>query len=141
MAKSLSTDLRERVISAVEDGGMSRRQAAGHFDVGVSTAISWVRRFRETGSTKPSKMGGYKPVLLAAHRDYVHGRYAEQPELTLRGLQHDLADRGVKVSYGAVWSFVHAEGLSFKKNRAGQRTEPSRRRPAAPTMEEVSSTN
>ncbi len=47
----------------------------------------------------------------------------------------------LEVSYGAVWAFVHAEGLSFKKNRAGQRTKPSRRRPAAPTMEEISSTN
>lgn len=115
MARPYSMDLRERVVSAVEEGGMSRRQAAAHFDVGVSTVIAWVGRFRETGSVAPGQMGGHKPVLLEAHRDFVHARFAEQPELTLRGLQQALADRGVEVSYGAVWAFVHGEGLSFKK--------------------------
>jgi putative transposase len=121
MARPYSNDLRERVVSAVEAGGMSRRSAAAHFGVGVSTVIKWVRRLRETGSVAPAKMGGYKPVLLEAHRDFVHSRIAEQPELTLRGLQEELAERGVRVSYGAVWSFVHGEKLSFKKNRARQR--------------------
>lgn len=138
MPKAYSIDLRERVVSAVEAGGMSRRGAAARFGVGVSTVITWVRRFRETGSVAPRQIGGYKPVLLAAHRDFVHARFAEQPELTLRGLQRELAERGVKVSYGAVWGFVHAEGLSFKKNRTGQRAGASRRRAATPTMEEVS---
>ena len=116
MARPYSIDLRERVVSAVEDGGLSRHQAAARFGVGVSTAIEWVRRFRRTGSVEPGQMGGHKPVLLEAHRDFVHARFSEQPELTLRGLQRELADRGVEVSYGAVWAFVHAEGLSFKKN-------------------------
>lgn len=136
MARPFSIDLRERVVSAVEDG-MSRRQAASHFDIGVSTVIKWVRRFRATGSVAPGQMGGHKPILLEAHRDFVHGRFAEQPELTLRGLQRDLAERGVMVSYGAVWAFVHAEGLSFKKNRLRQRTRPPRRGATTPAMEEV----
>jgi len=117
---------------------MSCRGAAAPFGVSVSSAIKWVQRFRETGSVAAKPMGGSKPVLLAAHRDFVHGRFAEQPELTLRGLQQDLADRGVRVSYGAVWAFVHAEGLSFKKNRAGQRARASRRGAPAPAVEEVS---
>jgi transposase len=137
MARALSNDLRERVVWAVEEGGLSRRGAAAHFGVGVSTVISWVRRYRETGSVAPAKIGGYKPVLLAAHRDFVHARFADQPELTLRGLQRDLAERGVKVSYGAVWAFVHGEGLSFKKNRAGQRAGAPRRRPATSPVAKV----
>ena len=141
MGRPYSIDLRERVVSAVEEDGMSRRRAAGHFDVSVSAVVEWVRRFRETGSVEPGQMGGYKPVLLEAHRDFVHARFAEQPELTLRGLQQDLADRGLEVSYGAVWTFVHAEGLSFKKNRARQRTGPPRRRPPTQAMEEVSGTD
>ena len=43
----------------------------------------------------------------------------------------ELAERGLKVDYRTVWNFVHAEKLSFKKNRRGQRTRPARRR--APT--------
>ena len=34
---------------------------------------------------------------------------------TLRGLAAELAERGIKSNARAVWVFVHAEGLSFKK--------------------------
>jgi hypothetical protein len=33
----------------------------------------------------------------------------------LRGLVVELGERGLKVDYRTVWSFVHLEGLSFKK--------------------------
>jgi transposase len=39
----------------------------------------------------------------------------------LRGLVAELAERGLKVDYRSVWNFVHAEKLSFKKNRGRQR--------------------
>jgi transposase len=42
----------------------------------------------------------------------VRACFAAQPDLTLRDLQARLlAERGVKVGYGAVWDFVHSEGL------------------------------
>ena len=69
MAKPYSIDLRERVVAAVETGGLSRRRAASHFGVGVSTVINWVRRFRATGSVAPGQMGGHKPKAIRdAHR-------------------------------------------------------------------------
>jgi transposase len=43
----------------------------------------------------------------------------------------ELGERGLKVDYRSVWEFVHAEKLSFKKNRSGWRARPSRRRAAA----------
>ena len=64
MAKPYSMDLRERVIAAVDEEGMSRRAAAARFGVGVSTVIAWVRRLRETGSVAPGQMGGHKPKSI-----------------------------------------------------------------------------
>ena len=64
MARPLSIDLRERVVDAVERGGLSRRQAAERFGVGVSTVIAWVARFRRTGSVAPGRMGGHRPKKL-----------------------------------------------------------------------------
>jgi transposase len=126
MAKPYSVDLRERVVAAVE-GGLSRHAASARFGVGVSTAITWVRRFRETGSVTPGQMGGHKPkVIRGEHEVWLRRRLGER-EFTLRGLVAEFADRGLKVDYRAVWNFVHAEKLSFKKNRAGQRTGSSRR--------------
>ena len=48
MAKTYGEDLRERVIAAV-DSGLSRRAAAERFKVAFSTAIKWVRAWREHG--------------------------------------------------------------------------------------------
>lgn len=135
MAKPYSLDLRERVVAAVERGGMSRRQAASHFGVAPSIAIGWVRRFRETGSVEPGQMGGHKPKSIRGeHHDWLVGRCRER-DFTLRGLVVELAERGLKVDYRSVWEFVHAEKLSFKKNAARQRTGSARRGAAASAVE------
>jgi putative transposase len=127
MARPYSVDLRERVVAAVVEGGLSRRQAAVHFDVATSTVIRWVRQFHDTGSVAPGKIGGHKPkTLTGAHHDWLVARCRER-EFTLRGLVAELAERGCRVDYRSVWNFVHAEKLSFKKNRGGQRTRPARR--------------
>jgi len=120
MAKPYSIDLRERVVAVVETGGLSRRQAASRFGVGVSTAINWVRRFRDTGSVAPGQMGGHKPKSISGeHHAWLVARTREK-DFTLRGLVSELAERGLKVDYRTVWNFVHAEKLSFKKNRGRQ---------------------
>jgi putative transposase len=127
MARPYSVDLRERVVAAVVEGGLSRRQAAVHFDVATSTVIRWVRQFHDTGSVAPGKMGGHKPkTITGAHHDWLVARCRDR-EFTLRGLVAELAERGCRVDYRSVWNFVHAEKLSFKKNRGGQRTRPPRR--------------
>jgi len=110
-------DLRERVVGAVETGGLSRRQAAAQFDVAISTVIKWVSRFRGSGSVKPGQMGGHRPKLISGpYRDWLVQRCRER-DFTLRGLVSELAEQGLKVDYRSVWEFVHAEKLSYKKRR------------------------
>ena len=138
MGAAYSLDLRERVVTAVEMDGLSRNQAAARFGVAISTAVLWVRRFRQTGSLAPSQIGGYKPRKISgAHRDWLIGR-CRQADFTLRGLVSELAARGLRVDYRAVWSFVHTEKLSFKKNAARQRAGTARRGPPARAMAAVS---
>jgi len=138
MGKPYSIDLRERVVAAVEKGGMSRHRAAAQFGVGISTAIAWVKRFRETGSIAPGKMGGYKPKAIAGeHRAWLLARTKER-DFTLRGLVAELAGRGLKVDYRSVWNFVHAEKLSFKKNRDRQRTRAPRHRAPPGAVDKIS---
>ena len=112
--KAYSNDLRERAVAAVV-AGETTRSVAARFDVAVSSVIKWHQRFRETGSVAPGKMGGHRKVILAAHRDFIIEAINTTPHLTVRGLQAHLAERGVKVSHNAVWTFLRREGLSFKK--------------------------
>ena len=137
MAKPYSDDLRERVVAAVERGGLSRHAAAARFGVAPSSAIKWVQRYRATGSVTPGQMGGHKPrVLRGEHRDWLLERTTR--DFTLRGLVAELATHGVKVDYRQVWEFVHSEGLSFKKKRATRRAAPARRRPPSRAVAKVS---
>lgn len=118
MARPLSIDLRQRVVGAVVDGGLSRNQAALRFGVAVSTANNWVKRFLATGSLAHGQIGGHKPATLSGlHRDWLLAR-CKGGDFTLRGLVAELAaERGLKVDYVSVWRFVHAEGLTHKKRR------------------------
>lgn len=126
MAKPYSLDLRNRVVAAVADGE-SCRAVAKRFSVSVSSVVKWAQRQRATGSAAASRMGGRRPFALACERDFVLKRLHEKPDITLRALAAELAERGVRVSYFAVWHFCAREGLTFKKNPARQRTGPSRR--------------
>jgi putative transposase len=47
----------------------------------------------------------------------------------LRKLTRELVARGIKTDVRAVWTFVHAEGLSFKKNDPASRAGSRRYRP------------
>ena len=137
MGKPYSMDLRERVVAAVENDGLSCHAAAAKFGVSISSAIKWTRRMRETGSVAPGQMGGHKPKAIAgAYRSWLLERI--KSGFTLRGLVAELAGRGLKVDYRSVWEFVHAEKLSFKKNRSGWRARPSGRRAASGAVGKVS---
>jgi transposase len=121
MGKPCSVDLRERVVAAVEQEGLSRNQASARFGVAVSSAVKWVALFRETGSVEPRQMGGYKPrTLRGGHAEWLIARCGEKP-FTISQLVVELKEvRGLKVDRRSVWEFLHAEGLSFKKKPVRQ---------------------
>jgi transposase len=120
MVRPYSLDLRERVVAAVNDGN-SCRAVAETFGVSVATVVKWSQRFRATGTAEPKPMGGRRPFALEAERDWLLRRIAEAPDLTLRALAGELADRGVHVSHYAVWHLLAREGITFKKKPARRR--------------------
>lgn len=124
MVRPYSLDLRERVVATVE-GGQTCRAVAETFGVSVASVVKWSQRARETGSAAAKPMGGKRPVLLAGQRAFILGRIKNKPEISLRALAAELGERGIIVSYGAVWSFVHREGLSHKKKPAARRAGPA----------------
>ena len=100
MARPYSTDLRDRVVASVT-GGRTRRATAALFGVSVASVVKWTQRWRATGSAAAKPMGGHKPLVLLSERAWLLARLAAAPDVTLRGLQGELADRGVVVSYSA----------------------------------------
>lgn len=125
MTNPLSMDLRARAMARLA-AGESVRTVAAALSVAPSSVVKWSLRLRKTGSVMPGKLGGHvPPKIKGEHPDWLIERTAAA--FTLRGLVAELAGRGLKVDYKTMWTFVHRHGLSFKKNRAGQRAGSSRR--------------
>lgn len=125
MTRSLSADLRTRVIAAIEDG-VSTREAARRFRIGISTAGNWYRRYRETGEMQARKQGQPSRSKLDAHEAFILGLIEDAPDITLAEIRERLATKhGVRAAPSTVWLFLDRRGITFKKDGA-------RRRAAAP---------
>lgn len=137
MPKPYSLDLRERAVARVA-AGETVRSVAAVLQISAASVVKWSQRHRRTGSAAPGPMHGHRARVLLPHRDWIVERTAAGRAFTLRGLQGELADRGVKVDYRTVWNFIHAEGLTFKKKPAAKRAGPARRRTQARLLAEAS---
>jgi len=117
MTRSLSADLRGRVIEAISEG-LSTREAARRFRIGISTAGTWYRRYRQTGEAVARKQGQPSRSKLDPHEAFIVGLIDEAPDITLSEIVDRLArERGVRVVPSTVWMFLDKRGLTFKKRR------------------------
>jgi len=122
MAKPLSEDLRMRVIRAV-DGGMSRRAAAERFGISPSSAVRFVREWRESGSMRAKPQGGdQRSHRIEAHRDLILSATEAKPDLTLEEIAEMLKSAvGASFAPSTVWRFLDRHAMTFKKNRTRRR--------------------
>lgn len=114
---ALSDDLRERVVKAVVEEGMSRNAAAKRFGVSIPSAVRWVKRFETTGEISPAPSGGdQRSKRIEAHRDYLLGLVRRTPDITLLEIEHRLLQAfGERFSSSVLWRFFDRHDISFKK--------------------------
>lgn len=132
MARSLSEDLRTRLIAAVE-GGLSRRAAAERFGVAAASAVRWVKAWRTTGTARAKRQGGDKRShRIEAFRAVILAAIDAQVDITLVELSELLRrEHGASFAPSTVWRFLDRHDITIKKNRARQRAATARRRQAA----------
>jgi putative transposase len=141
MARPYSMDLRERVVRAVDQEGLSRRQAAERFGIGIKTAIDWVRRFHETGSPAAKPMGGCRPKkIVGSYRDWLLERCRGQ-DFTLRGLIGELAERGLQVDYHRSGTSCTVRSSHIKKDVGRQRARPAGCSAPSPAVDGLSASH
>ena len=120
IGKPYSLDLRERVVLALEEG-MSTRQAAARFSVGIATVGTWGRLKRSQGDVRPAKQGKPPGSVLDGHADFILGALREKPDTTLDEMVERLAQEcGVRVVRTAVRKFLDRRGQTFKKDSSCQ---------------------
>ena len=114
MPRAYSGDMRQRVIAEVESGA-SRREAAEEFEVSASTAIIWVKCFRETGRCVAKPRGG-SISPLEKHADFLLDLIEKQPDLTLDEVVLAMRKHKIRGSRTAVWRFFQRHKITFKKS-------------------------
>lgn len=125
MGKPYSTDLRRRLLRAIENG-LSATAAGHRFDIPASTAIRWASIWRKERRDAALAMGGdRRSDALEAHADAILSWIDEKPGLTLDTMVERLAATGVECSDRAVARLLKRHRVTFKKNsgraRAGSR--------------------
>ncbi len=114
-----SLDLRERVVSAYEQGGVTLAAIAAQFSVGPTFVKKMLRQKRETGSVErlPQRAGA-KKKLSASHRQWLARHVKAEPDITLGELQERLGEEAkVQVSQATVCRELQALRLLRKKSR------------------------
>ena len=114
MPKSLSGDLRERVIEAVQ-AGASRREAAERFEISASAAVKWLQRWRDHGVCVAKPRGGSRSIL-EDHAERILALVGEQPDRTLDELVAAMRKRRIPGSRSALWRFLDRHDITFKKS-------------------------
>jgi transposase len=114
MPKAYSSDLRERVIEAVEEGA-SRREAGERYEVSASSSVRWLQRWHESRSAAPKPRGGsVSPLEKFAAK--VLALIAERPDLTLVETVAELRRRRIRTSRSSLWRFLDRHGITLKKS-------------------------
>ncbi len=121
MARTLSQDLRDRVVAAI-DGGLSCRAAADRFGVSASSAIRWRQLALQHGQAVAKSRGGDRHSgRIEAHGCFIRELVAEQGDMTLIEIQARLVERGVSVGIGTLHRFFARHAITRKK-RPGTRS-------------------
>jgi transposase len=117
--KTLSVDLRERILAAYDAREGTRDDIAQRFRVSLGMVKKLLQQRRHTGDIAPRhRFSGRKPKILDRHRRRMERLLAKQPDLTLQELRQAT---GLSCSLPAIHYVLAAMNLTYKKNPARQR--------------------
>ncbi len=118
---TISQDLRIRLVKKVA-AGMSRRQAAAHFDVSPSSAIRFWHQYETEGSVALKVRGPHKR-RLDLYGDDLLNWIEETPDMTLQELSERLLSvHAIDAAKSTIDDWLRSRKISFKKNGTRQRT-------------------
>lgn len=127
--KTVSLDLRERIMACYDEGKLTQQEVANRFRVSVGMVKKLRAQRQATGDLAPRHgYSGRKPLLTMSHRHRIGQLIAEQPDITLQEMREALA---LDCTLPAIHYVVRDLKLTFKKNAARQRARARRCQGAA----------
>jgi len=126
--KTISLDLRQRIIDSYDQGEGTREDIAKRYRVSLGLVAKLLHQRRRTGEiTAQHHRSGRKPKLLGTHRQQLRTVLRQKPDATLRELHAAL---GVACSLQAIHYVLKAMGLTYKKRHSGPVSKAARKLPA-----------
>jgi len=114
--KTISLDLRERILATYDQGEDTRETVARRFRVSVGMVKKLLQQRRRIGDLRPQHhRSGSKPRIVASHRQQLRTLLAKKPDLTLKELR---AATGLACTLPAIHYVLAKLGLTYKKRHS-----------------------
>ena len=127
--RTLSLDLRERILAAYDNKEGTRPEIAHRFRVSLGLVKKLLQQRRRTGDIAPRhRFCGRKPMIVGAQQSQMRALLARKNDLTLKELREAT---GLQCSLQAINVVLGKMGLTYKKRHSAPasktvRTSPER---------------
>lgn len=116
--KTISLDLRERILAAYDGGEGTREEVGQRFRVSTGMVKKLLQQRRHTGEIGPRHhRSGRKALIVARHREKLQHLLVEKPDMTLAELRSAL---DIPCTLPAIHYVLADMGLTYKKRRSAQ---------------------
>jgi putative transposase len=114
--KPYSLDLRQKIVSAYQEGNTSIRKLAQRFMVSNGVVHRLVLQHRQMGSIAPKPARGGQPSQLIGRETEINQMVQDQPDLTLSEYCEVWEEKtGVRVSLSTMCRYLKSQDLTRKK--------------------------
>jgi transposase len=111
--RTLSLDLRERILVSYDREEGTRTEIAHRFRVSLGMVKKLLQQRRRTGDIAPRHhLAGRKPMIVGRHQNQMRNLLAKKSDLTLKELR---AATGLGCSLQAINVVLGKMGLTYKK--------------------------
>jgi len=114
--RTLSLDLRERILTSYERNEGTRLDIAARYRVSLGMVKKLLQQRRHTWDIRPRHYrSGRKPKILAGHEQQLRALLRRQPDLTLKELRQAV---GLSCTLPAIHYALQRLGLTYKKRHS-----------------------
>jgi transposase len=122
--RTISLDLRERILASYDNEKGTREQIARRYRVSLGMVKKLLQQRRHTGDIAARhRHSGRKPMILPVHGRQMRALLGEKVDMTLRELRSAM---GLECSLPAIHYFLGKMGLTLKKRRSARASKTAR---------------
>ena len=115
--RTLSLDLRERILASYDNEEGTRDQIAHRYRVSLGMVKKLIQQRRHTGDIRPRRYRcGRKPLIVDTHCRQMRSLLGKKPDMTLKELRQAV---GLDCTLPAIHYALDKMGLTYKKRRSG----------------------